>query len=58
MARRYGTRIANDLVVDDDLKNEPGYVDRLLRLEVALCDQEPFVRVGGMYQLIATKPST
>lgn len=58
VARRYGTRIANDLVVDDDLKKDSEFLDRLLRLELALCDQEPFVRGGGMYQLIATKPST
>lgn len=56
VARRYGTRIANDLLTDNDLKHEIDYFDSLLRLELALCDQEPYVRVGGMYQLIATKP--
>ena len=24
--------------------------------ELALCDQEPYLRIGGMYQVIATKP--
>ena len=55
VVRRYGTRIANDLLTDNDLKNEIDYFDSLLRLELALCDQEQYVRVGGMYQLIATK---
>lgn len=56
VVRRYGSRIANDLLTDDDAKNEPDYFDDLLRLELALCDQEPYVRIGGMYQVIATKP--
>ena len=53
---RFGTRIANDLLTDDDAKHDPAYFDRLLELETALCDQEPFVRLGGMYQLVAEKP--
>ena len=56
VVRRYGSRIANDLLTDNDLKNEDDYFDKLLELELALCDQEPYLRVGGMYQLIATKP--
>jgi S-adenosylmethionine-dependent methyltransferase len=56
VVRRYGARTANDLLTDDDLKNDPAYFDDLLRLELALCDQEPYVRVAGMYQLIATRP--
>jgi S-adenosylmethionine-dependent methyltransferase len=55
VVRRYGTRIANDLLTQDDRKHDSGYFDALLRLELRLCDQEPFVRLGGMYQLIATK---
>jgi S-adenosylmethionine-dependent methyltransferase len=54
--RRYGSRIANDLLTDNDAKNEADYFDDLLRLELALCDQEPYLRIGGMYQVIATKP--
>jgi hypothetical protein len=56
VVRRYGARIANDLLTDDDLKTETDYFDNLLRLELALCDREPYLRVGGMYQLVATKP--
>ena len=53
---RFGTRIANDLLTDDAAKHDPAYFDRLLELERALCDQEPFVRIAGMYQLVAERP--
>ncbi len=56
VVQRYGTRIANELLADNDCKHDREYFKDLLRLELALCDQEPFVRIGGMYQLIATKP--
>lgn len=56
VVRRYGTRIANDLLTDDAAKIETEYFNDLLQLELALCDREPYVRIGGMYQLIATKP--
>ncbi|GAA1959462.1 methyltransferase [Nocardioides panacihumi] len=52
---RYGTRIANDLLTDDEAKRDPAYFDRLLELELALCDREPFLRVGGMWQLVAER---
>jgi S-adenosylmethionine-dependent methyltransferase len=55
VVRRYGMRIANDLLASNDLKHDSAYFDDLLRLELALCDQEPFVRIGGMYQLIGSK---
>lgn len=55
VVRRYGSRIANDLLTDDDAKSEADYFDDLLRLELALCDQEPYLRIGGMYQVVATK---
>lgn len=53
---RFGTRIVNDLLTDNEAKNDPAYFDRILELERELCDQEPFVRIGGMYQLVAEKP--
>lgn len=53
---RFGTRIANDLLTDNDAKNDPAYFDRILELERELCDQEPFVRIAGMYQLVAERP--
>ncbi|MBG6096191.1 methyltransferase domain-containing protein [Nocardioides luteus] len=54
---RFGTRIANDLLTDDAAKHDPAYFDRLLELERELCDQEPFVRIAGMYQLVAERPA-
>lgn len=56
LTARFGTRIANDLLTDDAAKHDPAYFDRLLELERALCDQEPFVRIAGMYQLVAERP--
>jgi S-adenosylmethionine-dependent methyltransferase len=55
VARRYGTRIANDLLTSNEAKCDPDCFAGLLALELALCDQEPFVRVGAMYQLVATR---
>ena len=55
VVRRYAARIANDLIAANDPKYDPTYFEALLDLELALCDQEPFVRIGGMYQLISTK---
>lgn len=56
VVRRFGSRIANDLLTDNDAKDETHYFDDLLQLELALCDREPYLRIGGMYQVIATKP--
>lgn len=56
VVRRYGSRIANDLLTDNDAKNATDYFDDLLQLELALCDREPYLRIGGMYQVVATKP--
>ncbi|MEU6137216.1 class I SAM-dependent methyltransferase [Nocardioides sp. NPDC047086] len=53
---RFGTRVANDLLTDDVPKGDPAYFERLLELERELCDREPFVRIAGMYQLVAERP--
>lgn len=53
---RYGGRVANDLVTDDALKHQPGYYADLERLELALCDREPFWRIGAFWQLVARTP--
>jgi S-adenosylmethionine-dependent methyltransferase len=55
VVRRYAMRVANDLLASNDLKYDSAYFEDLLRLELALCDQEPFARIGGMYQLIGSK---
>lgn len=54
---RYAARVASDYVADDALKEDPAYFAALERLELALCDQEPYVRLGGMWQVVAAKPA-
>ena len=56
VVRRYGARIANDLLTSNDAKSDPDFFADLLELELALCDQEPFVRLGSLYHLVATRP--
>lgn len=55
VVHRYGARIANDFLADDRLKQDATYFADLIRLELALCDREPFLRMGGMWQLVAEK---
>ena len=55
---RYGGRVANDLVTDEDAKHDPAYFAELLRLELALCDREPFNRIGMFWHLVAHKRVT
>lgn len=52
---RYGNRIANDLLLDDAAKQRPDYFERLLALELQLCDREPFCRIGASWQLVLTR---
>lgn len=52
---QYGGRVVNDLITDDAAKHDPAYFDDLLRLELALCDREPFNRMGQFWQLVATR---
>ena len=52
----YGGRIANDLVSDDAAKQDPAFYADLERLELALCDREPFWRAGQFWQLVARRP--
>jgi SAM-dependent methyltransferase len=54
---RYGGRCANDLVADDAAKWDPAFYADLERLEIALCDREPFRRLGQFWQLVATTGS-
>lgn len=54
---RYGGRIANDLLTDNGAKLDPAYYADLERLELALCDREPYLRLGAFWQLIARKPA-
>jgi S-adenosylmethionine-dependent methyltransferase len=53
---RYGHRIGNDLRLADAAADDPAAFDALLGLELALCDREPFNRVGFGWQLVAEQP--
>lgn len=53
----FGYRTANDLLVDDRPKHDPGYFQRLLALELELCDREPFNRVGHGWQVVFERPA-
>jgi 2-polyprenyl-3-methyl-5-hydroxy-6-metoxy-1,4-benzoquinol methylase len=52
---QYGGRVVNDLLTDDGAKQDPAYFDDLLRLELTLCDREPFTRIGQFWQVVATR---
>jgi S-adenosylmethionine-dependent methyltransferase len=52
---RYGIRTVTDLVADDDLKHDPAFYADLERLELALCDREPYVRTARMWQIVARR---
>lgn len=53
---QYGGRCANDLLVPDDAKHDPGFYSDLEQLELALCDREPFKRTGLFWQLVGERP--
>ncbi|MGZ4442503.1 MAG: methyltransferase domain-containing protein [Nocardioidaceae bacterium] len=53
VVHRYGGRIANDLLTDDAAKSDPDFYADLERLELALCDREPFNSIGAFWQLVA-----
>jgi len=53
----YGGRCANDLLTDDEAKRDPDYFATLERLELQLCDREPFRRIGLFWQQLGRRPS-
>jgi len=50
---RFGGRIINDLLSDSAPKADPAFFADLLRLELAVCDREPYLRTGLFWQIIA-----
>jgi S-adenosylmethionine-dependent methyltransferase len=52
---RFGGRIINDLLPDSAPKADPAFFANLLRLELAVCDREPYLRTGLFWQLVARK---
>lgn len=53
--RRFGIRCVMDLIVNDDLKRDHGFYQRLEQLELALCEREPFWRTARFWQLTARR---
>lgn len=54
---RYAARVVNDYLTDDALKHDPDYYADLERLELALCDREPYVGLGALWQLVVERPA-
>lgn len=52
---RFGGRIINDVLPDSAPKADPAFFADLLRLELALCDREPYLRTGMFWQVLACK---
>jgi len=52
---RFGGRIVNDILPESAPKSDPAFFADLLRLELALCDREPYLRTGMFWQLLARK---
>jgi len=50
-----GLRVANDLVTDDEAKQDPDFYEALRRLELALHDREPYNRTGIAWHVLATR---
>jgi S-adenosylmethionine-dependent methyltransferase len=53
---RFGIRCINDILPDSAPKADPAFFADLLRLELAVCDREPYRRTGMFWQLMASKP--
>lgn len=52
---RYGIRAVTDYITDEACKQEPEFYGELERLELALCDQEPYLRTARIWQLVARR---
>lgn len=52
---QYGIRCVTDLLVADERKHEPDFYADLERLELQLCDREPFVGTARLWQLVAQR---
>lgn len=51
-----GVRIANDLLVDDEIKHDPVFFEQLLGLERELCRRDPYRGISALWQLTARRP--
>ncbi|HTY35358.1 class I SAM-dependent methyltransferase [Mycobacterium sp.] len=55
---RFGIRCVTDLIVDQDIKCDPDFFADLERLELALCQREPYWRTAKFWQLVALRTSS
>ncbi|WP_262391271.1 methyltransferase domain-containing protein [Nocardiopsis sp. CNR-923] len=55
VTHRFGLRCVTDLIADEELKHDPAFFARLLRLETALCDREEFWHTARFWQLLAVR---
>ncbi|GAA5127398.1 class I SAM-dependent methyltransferase [Haloechinothrix salitolerans] len=55
VTHRFGIRCVTDLIADDERKRDPAFFAELERLELALCEREPFVRMARYWQLLAVR---
>jgi S-adenosylmethionine-dependent methyltransferase len=52
---RFGVRCVTDYITSDERKHEPDFYAALEELELRLCDQEPYLRIARIWQLIARR---
>lgn len=52
---RFGIRCVADYIGDDGPKSDRQFFTDLERLEIELCDREPFLRLGRFWQLIVRR---
>lgn len=50
---RFGIRCVLDLVAGDEVKHDPEFYAAVLRLELAVCDRDPYRRTARFWQLTA-----
>lgn len=54
---RFGLRCVMDLIADDERKSQATFYAAIERLELLLCDREPYWRTARFWQLVATASS-
>jgi 2-polyprenyl-3-methyl-5-hydroxy-6-metoxy-1,4-benzoquinol methylase len=52
---RYGIRVVVDYITDDARKHDAEFYGELEHLELSLCDQEPYLRIARLWQLVARR---
>jgi S-adenosylmethionine-dependent methyltransferase len=52
IVHRFGIRCLIDFVADDERKADPEWYAAMERLELALCDREPYLRTARFWQLV------